>query len=289
MELTKTDMTIIMASVIAIVSMSFVFPAVGLGGSAVGADDMPEFGIEQDRFNFVGDLPDRPGTPSSGQLTWYKPYDQTFDRQDNGQWVQGDETDGLYVVTNLNTTNNDGWYFAVDNWTDNTATTGIGEINDPDPGDGAFIEVTEGGYTVEFELAEIYQPSFDANATAFVWEYEVTERPDADSNLGWIVNVPVIGDVAAASEQVAQAVLWIGSVILWGLQWIAEIGLNLLGMLFDVMSFGMSLLSWLAATYSAVVAGASSWAGVIVAVPGILIAMEFAKIVLIGISLLPTT
>ena len=70
MDFTTRDIGILISMSLAVIMISFVFPTIGLAdtGDKAAESEIPEFNISTDRFDFAGDFPDNPGTPSTGAL-----------------------------------------------------------------------------------------------------------------------------------------------------------------------------------------------------------------------------
>jgi hypothetical protein len=120
-------------------------------------------------------------------------------------------------------------------------------------------------------------------------DWEITDSPSSGGIGGFLSSLPVIGGLFGAGEQLVAVLAHFGLIIRWFFTFLFELSLNLLSMLFDVVSFGFGTLVWLGTTYTDVVSGAGGWASVILLVPGILFSVVFAKLVMVAISLLPTT
>ncbi len=70
MNITKFDMFILMFTSIAVITMSFTFPALGLTGETQNESDIPEFNISKGAADFAREEPEYPGAPSQGTLRY---------------------------------------------------------------------------------------------------------------------------------------------------------------------------------------------------------------------------
>lgn len=278
MNFTKADMAIIISMSIALVTMTFAFPAAGMvDEESANATDIPEFDIETSRFDFAGEFPRNPGQPSVGTLV----YDNTTSALEDSRqiWLNGDTDSGTEMLL-LDDNDETNASVRLNYWpgpsTDEVILTEVGEFDQ--------IKNDSAGWEVTFEFVSAENRGED-NVTLTV-DYTIEQQPEDTS---WFDRVPILGGVVGAGEQLAGIVGWIGSVLFWLFGTLFEVALNLVGILFDIMVFVIDTGTWLATTWAAITAGAGSWAAVFVAIPGLLLFLELAKLVMIGISLLPTT
>lgn len=290
MNFGHSDMVILTTMSLAIVMMSFTFPAMGLADSSneTSASEIPEFNVSASNWDIAGDFPDSPGTPSSGTLIW----DESLGGggADNQIWLDGDSNGGMdTTIVNLGSSSN----------TNMTATltyyneTDFDTTNETFDAEGESFELELNktllgntfNWTVEYEVEE-YR---DENTSDFYTEVDfvITDQPGDDAS--WIERIPIIGAVVSAGEQLAAMLGWVGAVLYWGIAATIEVALTLVVLLFDIMTFAISLAQWLTTTYSGLITATTSWASVVVAIPGVLLFAEFAKLAMIGISLLPFT
>ncbi|WLW38178.1 hypothetical protein [Halorubrum spindle-shaped virus-BLv25] len=278
MNFGKFDVMILVTMSLAIISMSFVFPALGLTDTDnADESDIPELDIQSDRFDIVGDLPERPRSTDSGVLVYRS---DGFDNRDIDLYVDGGN---LIVGTSI---------FADDSGNTTPINVFLNEY-DSDSGleidsdnttlneTGDMAELTvenETEYTVRYELLELRNEGtgdFEAQV-----RFEVIESPGSDGFLGIIFG---------AADTLASTIAWIGTVFYWFSVSLFEVAGNALGAIFDVTSYFFSLIAWLTTTYTGIIASAGGFASVFVTIPGILLGAILGKIVIIGIGLLPTT
>lgn len=278
MNFGKFDVMILVTMALAIISMSFVFPALGLTNTDnANENDIPELDIQSDRFDIVGDLPERPRSTDSGVLV-YRSYG--FDNRDIDLYVDGGNLivgTSAFAEGNGNTTPirvflNE--FSSSSGLQIDSANTSLNET-----GDMAELTVeNETEYTVRYELIELRNEGteeFEAQV-----RFQVIESPGSDGFLGTIFG---------AADTLASTIAWIGTVFYWFSVSLFEVAGNALGAIYDVTSYFFSLIAWLTTTYTSIIGAAGGFASVFVSIPGILLAAILGKIVIIGVGLLPTT
>jgi hypothetical protein len=277
MNFSKFDVSILLVMSLTVVIMSFTFPALGLTDQSdqVNETDIPEFNISSGSVNLVGEFPDEPKQPTSGTLE----YDNTqinglegvnlvyIDRpKDTGAAieVQNSSAFGLDLVyTNFTSTGSDVHRYDINNNT------------------GQEILINQDGWTIETTVTEISNYN-ESDMTVDV-EYDIKSNPDSSEGLS---SIPLIGNFA---DGVANVVGSIAVQFAWFSAVLVELIINAILTIVDLTLYLFSMMYWLISTYSAVVSAAPAWAAVFLAVPGILLFAEFAKIVVIIIDLFPTT
>lgn len=277
MDFGRTDIIIVVSMSLAIISMSFVFPALGLTADSdeVAENDIPEFNMSADRFDIAGEFPDQPGTPSQGTLVLNNSVDILEDNR--RVWLEGDTDGGTELLL---TNQTDDARLVLNHWPgpdkDEVVLSNVGDVDD--------IQNDTAGWHIKFEYVNIENRN-KSNQTITV-DYEIIQQP-ADS--AWYSRIPVVGSVFSTGEQLAGIVGWIGSIIYWTFGTMFSVILNLIGILFDVVTYGFSMLIWMVSTYNSIISSASAFASVFVMAPAIILFLEFAKIGMIAINLLPTT
>lgn len=264
MSLTAFDYKIFVSSLIFVILLSFVGPAVGMGGSATNATDIPDFSLNTDRFDFARDLPDYPSEPSSGLLN------HSSTRFDN---YRGS------IQTELGPAANDPgpvYIVAIDPDTVYLSNTNDNTVNDTVnfTANGQTKSLSAYGYSIDVHAVDI-----SANAGEFEW---VATRRPSDSSL------PLIGGAINTADSVAAGVIWIGSTFVVISMLIVEVFLNIGGLIFDLAVFFVSLLVFIASNYSGIVSNApSGFAAVITAIPGVVFAIQFGRVGRELMSMLP--
>lgn len=274
MNFSKFDVTVLVTMSLAVVVMSFLFPALGMtDDDAVNESDVPEFNMSASTFDFTGEFPQQPNTPTSGVLE--------FDQQ-QGNSIAGvtliyvDRPPEPYAIEVQNTSQ-EGLDVAVTNFSDTGDTIYRYNINS----EGQTILHQEDGWTILFEvesLENFQQPNMTADVS-----FDVRQDPGSQEGLSAI---PIIGGLADA---VAGAVAYIGTIFFWGSLFVVELVVNVMTIVTSTIVYLFGVASWLVTTYSSIVSAAPSWAGVVLTIPGILLFTEFAKLSVIGIKMLPTT
>lgn len=278
-EITRRDIMLLFVMALAIVSMSLVFPALGITNEdSVTASEIPEFQLEQDRFDIAGDFPNDPGTPTSGTMT----YDSSADYNNNQIWLSGGTDGGGYELVLL--PNGDQAEIRINEW---NSSSFVGYSSTNVSANNTAGAVSRDEWTVTVETTDAFNADTDPSVGYYEVTYNVEEQPGDGGNIG--ERIPLVGTLFSAANGLAGMVGWIGSIIYWLVQSTFEVILNVTGMLYDVTSYFINLISWMSTTYGAVVTSANGWVSVFVALPGIIFSAVLGKLVIIGISLLPTT
>ncbi|WP_226005022.1 hypothetical protein [Natrinema salinisoli] len=276
MNITGFDLMVMVCMAIAVVSMSYTFPALGLTDSSVDENDIPEFEIESDRFDFAGQFPENPGTPSQGSLEVSDGDGDQVTLHDNGTHsVQ------LSAVNNTSSPNLTPQVY-LGKYNDSSSSPQLESVTLEYLGDEAILEAFE----YELELTWTSTRNADQSDETAVVDYEIVSQPGDE---GWLTRVPIIGGIVSSGEAIANVVGWIGSIIWWGVAVAFETIVNVVGLVFDVATYFIGTFTWMITAYTGIVSGAGSWAAVFVAIPGILLFAELAKVVMVLVSLLPTT
>lgn len=274
MNFGKTDFILLLTMTLAVVSMSFMFPALGITDSSdtANASDIPSFNITSDRFNLAGGFPQAPGTPTQGTL-WFVAGEPSA-TSENRVWVDGDTSDGVEVFLSEDISSNNTGEVTVNTWDSGSVTSSSNETfsstND------TFTLVSSEGFGFRFDVEEI-----DTNESYYETSYQITQRPRDTGGF--------ISGLLGTAGDTAKTLVWFGTIFFWASTFIVELGLNALGIIFDVVTFFITLLAWLTSTYTSVVSSASGFASVFVAIPGMILSIVLAKIVFLTINLLPTT
>lgn len=283
MDFGMSDIVLLTTMSLAVVVMSLTFPALGMtdDGDMTNESDIPEFNISSDEWNIAGDFPDSPGTPTSGEVV----YDEQVGSGVEGRsliWLQRGAPGQSLEMQNLSNQ----LTIRVNSWDgDPPQIVGRDEYDITSENQTILHQNASMGWTIEMEVTEL-ENAQQSNMTATV-EYEVLDSPDEGG--GGLSAIPIIGSLFSAGEQLASGLIWIGQVIWWLVAFLVEIALTIVLILVDIMVFAASLMQWLVTTYFDVVSAAGSFAGPLLMIPGILLFVEFAKLGMLGIKLLPTT
>lgn len=277
MDFSKFDMVLLVTMSFAIILMSFAFPQLGMtsDSDAVGENEIPEYNTSNSTFDFSG------GFPNMGVNS---PTDGTMDYNETRNGAGGIEGLDLYWIdrpkssgTSIQLVNDSskGMQVWFREWDSTGNVTAKDEYNVNQK--GQTIIHNNASWTVEFNVVSIENKQ-QPNMTAVV-DFQVRDTPDGAGG-GW--NFDGLGDLA-------QVLAYVAVVITWGVTTIVEVGLNLVVTMFEISVFCVDLMHWLSSTYFSVVSSASGWASVILLVPGIILSLEFGKIGMVLLSLLPTT
>lgn len=270
-EITIQDAKILLVTALAVVSMSLVFPALGLTDeSAVTASEIPEFNVTTDRFAFAGSAPELPNTPTSGTLR-LNTSDVQFSK--NVVWLSGTTETGYEMALFDNGQEAE---VRLNEW--NGTLEGYNSVNVSE-GDRAILE--RDAYEVEIRATE------DMNASGGIYEvdWELRNQPQAGGE--FISRIPVVGGIFSAGEAIAGVVAWGFSIVYWFGQVALQGILNAGGAVLDVTGYLFGITAFVATTYTAIVTASASWAAVFVALPGIIFSIIFAKFVAVGLSMIP--
>lgn len=278
MNISQRDVMLLLTMALAVVSISFVFPALGLGGENVAENELPQFEIESDRFDVAGDFPTSPGTPSSGTLI----YDAEADLNENQVWLTGGTDGGGFELVLL--PNGDEAEVRINEWNSSGAVVGYDSVNVSAENQTGSVERGPWGITVE--TTEQFDGDADPGVGYYSVEYDVVDEPGDGGSIG--ERIPIVGSIIGGTNALIGMVGWIGSIIYWAVQVLFEGILNVTGIGYDISSYFIGLFSWLSSTYFGIVSSAgASWVSVFVALPGILLSVMLGKFAIIAVRLIP--
>lgn len=247
MPLSTRDLFIGVALVVAVVVINFIVLEAELGGEDVEASEIPDLNLTADRFDFAGERPTMPLGPDEHRVSF-------------------NET-GIANNHNLNDS-------TVAQATGPTCTygiqTGIGETG----GESETKVGDEEGDTVRIEVENWVAIGELENATTCTWKGEVLESPGGGT--GFLEGF--IGSTAEAIAGLISGAVFIGETFIWLFLVFVTVIFNVGGLLVDVASFAIGLVSWLFGTYSTVTSAASDWATLALTVPLVGISFLVAKV-----------
>jgi len=280
MNLSKQDLFITVGMSIVVIMMSFLFPAIGLTGSAQNASDIPEFNITKGQADFNRQLPEFPSRPSEGTLTYVNGSESW---EDNRQ-VDLQTGDPRYLLSffdddpgpdeqyhaNLIKFNSSGSY---------TSDLNINESESKE------LTSEDGAYSVGLSNMTVLSNESGNESARVSWE--VTEQP---SDQTWLGRIPGVGALISGTSQLAAVVGWIGGTI-WHFVTLVMVTIANTVLLFaNLILYFIDFSWWLTSTYTSIVSGApTAWASVVVAIPGIVLGFQFTKLIAVGVKLLPFT
>lgn len=282
MNFSQFDMVLLFTMTLAVVLMSFTFPALGLtdDDDEVDESDIPELNLTASRWDMVGDFPDQPGTPTEG----------TLERNDSVQVIGEHQT----WISNI-TDQDNGTSIEIASFGTGNHTINVGDFEGGNASvdiynitrEGQEIRHQNNSWSIIFDV-ERYENAGMSNATSEV-RWEIIESPDADEG-GGLSGIPVIGGLFNAGEQLFLALAYLGDILLWGFGFLVEVSLTVVETLFTAMVYAVEMLTWLSTTYASIVSAApTGFASAVLAVPGALMTFEFLKIAFLGIKMLPST
>lgn len=275
MNFSNKDMGILVSMSIAVICISLVFPALGVSGNETTQNEIPEYNITKDKYDFAGEFPPDPGAPSKGEL---ERIENQSDGDTRSQWLHGDTTNGAEIVVFNNGSLKDPIAeITVTNWTDGTATDTTVELRNVSDR----TTMQEAGYKLQVHFAETENLN-ESNMTMRV-EYTILRQPE---NTDWMSRIPVVGGIMGAGEQLAGIVGWIGSVIYWLFGQMITIFTNMFVVFLDVTFYVIDTFHWLIGTYMGIVEAAPNFSGLFIMIPAIMLFLEFAKIGMITVEVL---
>lgn len=279
MNFNRFDIILLFTMSLAVVLMSFTFPALGLTDESdkVNETDIPELNISEDAWDISADFPERPTTPTSGTL---ERNDSKKIVGEHQSWISNvtDQDNGTSIeIASFGTGNHT---VNVGDFEDGNASVDIYNITHA----GQEIRHANNSWSIIFNVQSYDNPG-TANASSVV-EWEIVESPDSDEG-GGITSIPVIGGLWNAGVEVFYGLAYIGDWIRYGVSTLFNFGSAAAGTLYEVMKYAIGMISWLSGTYASIISAApSGFASAILAVPGALLTFEFAKISWIGVSIL---
>lgn len=286
MNFGRFDVTLIFVMSLSIIIMSFTFPALGLtdAENETESSDIPEFNISGDRFDLTDEMPDAPGTPSSGTLE--------YDEEDGGSidgvtqtWLQRSDDGDNVVIEIFNASDPDPMEISYLRFDDTQSVVAEDSYYYDDDDVGDTVRHENDSYVIDFEIDSL--EDFDEpNMTS---EVDFDVRSDPSEGGGGLSGLPVVGGLFGAGEELASMLGYAVNVVFWGISFVFEVSANLLFILADTVGFVVSLMQWLINSYTSIIAGSTSWASVFLLTPGLLLFAEFAKLSMLAIKLLPST
>lgn len=281
-EWTRWDTKITISLAVGIVLLSFLTASFGLTSSTEATDsDIPEFNITTNKFDLVGDLPRQPNGPDSGELLWEE-NSTTRISSDNEEWLDGSSTQNgtqIFVVNNGNAS--DPKLKVEVQVYDN------GNLQKSDSVNLTFVNQREVISTGAWEVVANFESERDAGDPdkykAYIGYTIENQRNSGD----WFDRT--IGSALETGSNIAGMVGWIGAVVLWAISFIVEFILNFLFAILDFLINTVQLMHWMLSTFSAILSGAQDWAKVLLTLPTILLSIQLGKLIILAISLLPTT
>lgn len=271
MNFSRFDVTVIVVMSLAIVSMSFVFPALGLTGQNAQENNIPEFNTTAEAYQFNESFPRSPGTDTSGELQWYEREPQAVDNQQ--VFLTGGPSDGFALaITNAGNQSDPEPQVFLENWTDGS---GVSEDSYTlsNTSDVGVLNSTNGNWTIG--VSWIDTANRGTQDLRLYVEFQVSDYPTQSGNI-----------IAQIYNGLEGVVAYIGNVLYWLVAMFSSIVLQVFVLLFDILVYIFGTFHWLTTAYWALVDGATGFASVFVVIPGVLLFAEFAKLAFLGVDVL---
>lgn len=273
----KFDVSVLVVMSLAVIIMSFTFPALGLTGSNVAESEVPTYNASASTFDLAGDLPQQPRTSDSGQLR--------YDEDGAGASVEGISL--LYIQRPKNNgysievfNGSTGPQLTIIDWSSSSVVT---QYDTNIPNDTSFTHLHESdGWVIEFSVDTI--ENYGEPNMNIVLDYQVQSAPDDSEGIS---SIPLIGDTA---DLVATVLSYLVTMFAYASLVLVEIVINTLITIATLSVYLIEMGVFLASTYGNIVTGASTpWAAAVLTVPSVLLAAMLAKLVYLIIKAFPTT
>lgn len=284
MNFTAFDIKILITMVTACIVLSIVFTGLGMSEQTVSTNDVPELDISSDRFDLIGDFPDYPSNPSSGKLQYYEDSESSalshsrwLDREvgTNGNTISGTQ---INFIETLNSTasNREMEFNIFDAESGNISAVTL------DVGETATLNMNGYEVVVEFESERD-----DSNSEYYAQlDWELASQPGESD---FLTRIPVVSTLYSVGQGVAAFVGWIGSILLFFCVTTYVVIVEIVSTLFKLMVFFLELLYWMNATYLNIMFTGDSFVALILFIPAVLVYIMVGKLVLVAVSVLPTT
>lgn len=283
MEFTKFDLTLLISLALFVTLASLTFPAMGLVADDVNTTDIPQFNITNERFNWAGDFPEQVEAPSQGTLVYNSTIPLNGFGDESHVWLEGSESSGgiRLSLTESGSTFAENAEFRLEDFSTTPVTAETVEIQNVSEGD----ILANFSYRIEVQWTQNETFVQDGQTEAeFTGTYEITQRP---SDEGWLSSIPLVGGVVSG---VWQTVAYIGIIFWWVSTTALQIILNLIGVVYDIVTFMLTGVYFIVNNYTAIIDGAPfSWIKLILTIPLFGLGYVLAKIAIIMLQLLPTT
>lgn len=274
MQIGKWDVMVLVVMGLSVVSMSFVMPALGLADTSTQESDIPTLTVDSNRFSVATERPRFPNTATEGTLVLNTTKDPAF--SDNQIYLKETSTEDVTLAVTQNTSTGD-------------AVVTLSIFNDTSTQtDRVFLSANNTSGVIDLQEYEIaIEATDDHNPPDYLEvSWKLAEQETTDS---WVGRIPGVGALFETADLVAQVLAWAVTVFIWFSTSLVFGALNLVGILIDASVYFLSLLAWLITTYASVVSNAPSWTSVFVALPGIILSVTLAKVLIILFRSLPTT
>lgn len=289
MNFGQNDMFILVGSFMVVVFMSLVFPALGLTEDSANQNEVPELNISDNMITIVGERPEFPRTPTSGELTYQK--DITLNQK---QDTLHESDDGVYEVFIETFCNNDD---PVNE--ECKVQLLVSDVNDHFDSDNHTVTESEfenetimvleaddnESETWEVEIRFAYVENWGTDNVEYRISWELIESPDS----GGVESIPIIGGIYSTADQIASMLGWGITVFFWFCAWLVELVLNLISILIQVFLYIFGVVSYMTTNYNNMLNGTTGFASFVLFAPVLLLSVELFKLGLLFVKVLPTT
>ena len=196
MNINKFDVMVLVVMSLAVVSMSFVMPALGLSNPDASSNDVPTLNMASDRFDLVGDAPPFPNNPTDGTLFFNTTRDSAF--SENQIWLAGNGgSDGDADLTLIqNPTSGDARITLTEY--NGTGVKSQDQIELDTANNSTTGVLSTDAYTVAIEATNMHNPPDYLEV-----HWNVDRQPSTDN---WLGRLPVVGGILSTADAVASVV-----------------------------------------------------------------------------------
>lgn len=260
MDWTFKDTLVLAAMAFAVISMSFVFPALGLEGTNQNTSDVPDFNVTTERFNSTQDYPPYPIRPDEGTLNHTS--NKFDDFEGSIQYELGTNDGGNRTFLVVNPENKTYITDVENNSIDDEYTWTVAE-------EGDVQTLDAGGYEIDV---------FAVDVSAGVYEYHIEQRPGSSQ-------IPILGGLLNTGGEIVQVLWWMFLMLGYGTRSLFASAGNLAGIGFDIGAYIISMFHWLTTTYLSFSDGiGNNFVSVILYLPAIILFLMFGKLMAVMFS-----
>ena len=295
MNFGKNDMLILVGSFMVILFMTLVFPSLGLTTDGAEESNIPELDISESTVDLVGERPEWPRTPTSGELRYMVDGTST-ERQDVLHRDDDDPNYAVFVETfcweqdpvnedcqvQISVFDSDG---TEDNYNEITEYV-IEESDFEDRGTVELSAENADGEDWEIEVTFVHVENWGSEDIDYRIQWELVDSPEGGD---WLSGVPILGGIFSTANEIASVVAWGITIFFWVSAWFVELVINAIGLLINLFLFGIDIVTFMVTNYNGMISETSGFASFILIVPAMLLSVELLKLGFIFISILPTT
>lgn len=274
MNFGKFDIYMIVGMVFSLIIMSILLSSLGISDGAVNTDNIPEYNISTNTFNFVSEPPDQPRSAEVGELIWRANDNERTREHDKWLAYDGQYGEKLTFANLSSTPSRDTMAVTISkfNSTDSYGRTYYINLSDR-------MLITDFDYEITVEYAEL-QNDRDAIGT-----FKTHETPGG----GFISNIPVLGEAYDTAQAIVSIIAWLGEIFIYYIVFIVELIINVLIAIFQIFQYVFTLITWMLSVFNTIIFNSTSFFAILMFIPIIILFLELLKITLIVVSVLPTT